>query len=477
MIFDIKEELKKIKLELNVLQRKLNKEGIPVIIMIDGFSAAGTGGVMSQLIFEMDPRHFKVHVFEKETETDLRMPLLWRFWNKFPQKGKISIFDKSYYSHILYDYKADKEYVKDILLTFEELEKMLVDDGFVIMKFFLDISEKEQKKRLKKLKKNKATRFRVSKDDLDQNANFKKVKKHIGKIIDESNFSFSPWRRVDSEDSDKAAYQVLKQVRNTLQSALDRKEKTEKIEIKPYKPKFSLDSIKLYGCVLEEKEYKKRLKALQKEAKKLAYLMYIKRIPTVLVFEGWDAAGKGGAIKRLLKRVDPRGYEVVPIAAPSSYDKNLHYLSRFYRHLPKTGHIALYDRSWYGRVMVERVEGFATEEEWSRAFDEIKSFEKALAHSGALVMKFFVHIDKETQLERFKAREANPLKNYKITDEDWRNREKWDEYRTAISEMIDRTDKKYAPWIIVEGNDKKYARIKVLESFVKGAKKALASNR
>ena len=187
----------------------------------------------------------------------------------------------------------------------------------------------------------------------------------------------------------------------------------------------------------------------------------------VLCFEGWDAAGKGGAIKRLTSHMDPRGYKVCPTPAPNSVEKAHHYMWRFWNNVPKDGHVAIYDRTWYGRVMVERIEGFCTEDDWRRAYKEINDFEAHLIHSGAVVLKFWIDIDKDEQEKRFNERMINPAKQWKITDEDWRNREKWDQYEEAVNEMIAHTSTEAAPWIVVEGNSKYYARIKVLKTVVK----------
>lgn len=477
MNLSIKEKIKNTKTELSILQRKISEKSLPVLIMLDGFSSAGIGDIISELIQEMDPRHFKVHVFHRETETELRKPKLWRFWNKFPAKGKISIFDKSYYSSIFNEYKLDKKLIEREIKNFKDTEKMLIDDGFILFKFFFDLNKKEQKNRLEKLKKSKVTRFRVSDFDIKENQKYDKYKKHFDEIIEKSNFKFSPWIRVDSDNLDKSTYIVLSKIKERLEQALKDTDSNKEYDYKSYDHCLILDNVELNTPLIKENDYNIRLTKLQKKAKTLAYKLYVKKIPTILVFEGWDAAGKGGAIKRLLKKIDPRGYEVVPISAPSTYDKSLHYLSRFYRHIPKTGHITLFDRSWYGRVMVERIEGFAKEHEWKRAFDEINSFENSLSDWGAMVIKYFIHIDKQTQLERFEERQKNPLKQYKITEEDWRNREKWDSYYLAISEMIKKTDKKNAPWVIVEGNDKRYARLKVLENFVNYAEIILSENK
>jgi len=227
------------------------------------------------------------------------------------------------------------------------------------------------------------------------------------------------------------------------------------------------------GLTLTEEEYDKRKDALQIEAQRIAFQLYTKGIPTILVFEGVDAAGKGGAIERLTREMDPRGYEVITTSAPNELEQQYHYLWRFYRNFPKKGDIKIFDRSWYGRVLVERVEGFATEKEWDRAYEEINQMETQLTKFGTLVIKFFLYIDKEEQLKRFKDRENEPDKVYKLTDEDWRNREKWDEYIAAMNEMLDRTSTPQAPWNIVAGMDKKYARINVLETFIEQATKKL----
>ena len=233
-----------------------------------------------------------------------------------------------------------------------------------------------------------------------------------------------------------------------------------------------LDAVDLSKS-LTKSVYKKELVDLQKRMALLHSELYRRRIPVVIGFEGWDAGGKGGAIHRLTKTMDPRGYEVIPTAAPNDIEKAHHYLWRFWNHMPKAGHVAIFDRTWYGRVMVERIEGFCTEDEWRRAYNEINRMEAQLADAGAIVLKFWLHIDKAEQKKRFEERMENPNKQWKITDEDWRNREKWDEYTKAVDEMILRTSTTYAPWIVVEGNDKLYARIKVLRTVVEAIEKRL----
>jgi polyphosphate kinase 2 (PPK2 family) len=217
---------------------------------------------------------------------------------------------------------------------------------------------------------------------------------------------------------------------------------------------------------LSRAAYVRELTARQIQLRELGYQIYLRKRPVVILFEGWDAAGKGGAIKRITEKLDPRGYVVYPIASPQGEDKTRHYLYRFWRRLPERGQIAIFDRSWYGRVMVERVEGFCTGEAWERAYKEINSFERQLQDFGTIVAKFWIHISRDEQLRRFKERKATGYKEWKLTDEDWRNRKKWRLYEQAVEEMLVKTSTRTAPWRLVEGNDKYWARARVLSKLV-----------
>ena len=214
---------------------------------------------------------------------------------------------------------------------------------------------------------------------------------------------------------------------------------------------------------LDKKLYKKKLKVLQYEMLNAQQFLFNNKIGLVLVFEGMDAAGEGGAIKRLTERLDPRGYVVHPISAPQPHELRYHYMHRFWRKLPQHGQLSIFDRSWYGRVLVERLEGFATEAEWKRAYDEINDFERLLTAGSYIVLKFWIHIDKDEQLRRFTERANDPYKSWKLTNEDWRNRERFDEYIAAADEMFSKTDSDVAPWVLIAGNDKYHARMQVLE--------------
>jgi polyphosphate kinase 2 (PPK2 family) len=236
-----------------------------------------------------------------------------------------------------------------------------------------------------------------------------------------------------------------------------------------------LDKVDTTQAIKDKKEYRQRLYSLQVRMRELEFEIFKQRLPVIILYEGWDAGGKGGNIKRVVENLDPRGYSVIPIAAPQGEERTHHYLWRFWKHIPKAGHIAVFDRSWYGRVMVERVEGFCKPDEWKRAFQEINEFESQLVSFGTVLVKFWIHITKEEQLRRFEERGANPFKNYKLTDEDWRNREKWDQYLEAVEEMLLRTSTHYAPWTVIEGNDKYFARVKALETITAAIESGLAN--
>jgi len=226
-----------------------------------------------------------------------------------------------------------------------------------------------------------------------------------------------------------------------------------------------LESLDL-SLSLPRAEYVTELARRQLQLRELGIQVFHQKRPVVLVFEGWDAAGKGGAIKRITEKMDPRGYVVYPISAPQGDEKSRHYLYRFWTRVPEQGQIAIFDRSWYGRVLVERVEGFAKSHEWKRAYKEINSFERQLQDFGAIVVKFWIHISREEQLNRFEERRTTHYKSWKLTDEDWRNREKWPLYEEAVEEMLLKTSTKTAPWHLVEGNDKYWARVKTLGKLV-----------
>ena len=479
---EYKKRMAKLESKIAFLQRELKNLGVPVMIVFEGFGAAGKGTQINRLIQALDPRGFTVYSTDAETKDEKMHPFLWRFWTKTPEKGRIAVFDRSWYRKLLVDRYEKKTSKKEIPIILEEIssfEKQLTDGGTLVMKFFLDISEREQKKRFHKLMEKKATSWRVSDKDLDKNKHFQDYLEMADEMLTKTDSDYAPWTIVEAEDDRYATVKILSTVAATFEDRY-KKEKESKKKEREVDGRF--DKSELNDSVLkkvdlskkmEEKAYEKRLDELQKKLRLLHGKLYAKRIPVVLAFEGWDAGGKGGAIKRLTNALDPRGYTVNPTSSPNDIERAHHYLWRFWTKMPKDGHIAIFDRTWYGRVMVERIEGFCTTQDWQRAYKEINQMEQQLVNHGAVVLKFWLHIDKEEQARRFQDRQDNPEKSWKITDEDWRNREKWDLYEKAVDEMLVRTSTADAPWIIVEGNDKLYARIKVLETVVNALEKRM----
>lgn len=391
-----------------------------------------------------------------------------RFWCDIPQNGEITFFDRGWY------FEYSKENNKQIKI----FERQLRDNGYLVIKIFLHITKEEQKARLDKLLASKNTAWRVSKKDLKENKNYEKNFKKYDEMLEMTNTEYAPWNVVSSMNKTEAMHDILSIIVENIESRLKSKD-SDRIGIRAESMQHELvdmpklKDIDLAICSMEEDEYRKTLKKLQKKLNKLSYKLYKKRIPLIICYEGWDAAGKGGNIKRVASSLDPRDYEVTPIAAPVSYEKNRHFLWRFQKKLPKTGHIVIFDRTWYGRVMVERLEGFCSENAWKRAYNEINEFEAELTDWGAVVVKFWLQIDKDEQLKRFNDRKNTPEKQWKITDEDWRNREKWDKYEVAVNQMIKYTSTKNAPWTIIESNSKYYARIKALETIIAAVEQRL----
>lgn len=468
--------------ELGILQRRLKAAGVPVILLFEGFDAAGKGTQINRLIQSLDPRGFDVYAGKTPTQEELMRPFLWRFWTLTPEKGRIAIFDRSWYRKVLidrFDKATKKKELPEAFQDIKSFEKQLSDDGTVIIKLFLHISKEEQKKRFKKLEESKETAWRVSERDWMRNQEYDRYLQINEEMLEKTDTEYAPWTIIEATDKDYAALKILNCVTDRLAkelAGLEEKSRVKAAEAKETLQDGGIQSGDRYknGVLsgidltkhLSRDVYKERLDKLQRRLEFLHSEIYRLRIPVVLGFEGWDAGGKGGAIKRLTSHLDPRGYQVCPTASPNDIEKKHHYLWRFWNNVPKAGHIAIFDRTWYGRVMVERIEGFCTEDEWKRAYQEINEMEAHMANAGAVVLKFWMQIDKDEQERRFKERMENPQKQWKITDEDWRNREKWDQYEVAVNEMLVRTSTTYAPWIVVEGNDKLYARIKVIQTVV-----------
>lgn len=469
-----KETLEAQQLKLSLLQRECKDADIPVIIVFEGLGAAGKGIQINRLIEALDPRGFRVHTINKENEDEKMHPFLWRFWTKTPEKGRIAIFDRSWYRRVLtdrFDHVVDKSDIATAYTDIKFFEQQLVNDGTVVIKFFLYITKEEQKERFDRLLKNKETAWRVTEDDRKRNKEYSKYLKMNEEMLEETDTEYGPWTIIEAMDKEYASVKIISTVVQRLSYELERRKEVPSFSLATaltQTPQFKVGALSGVDLTktMDKHEYRKSLDKLQKRLELLHSEIYRLRIPVVLAFEGWDAAGKGGAIKRLTSHLDPRGYAVFPTSSPNDIEKKHHYLWRFWNNMPKAGHIAIFDRTWYGRVMVERIEGFCTVEEWKRAYQEINEMEQQLTNAGAVVIKFWMHIDKDEQEERFKQRMETPEKQWKITDEDWRNREKWDAYEEAVDEMLVRTSTTYAPWIVVEANSKYYARVKVLKTVI-----------
>jgi len=477
-----KSELKALEKRLAALQHPIKDLGIPVLIVFEGWSASGKGTSISRILYPLDPRHFSVHTLGKSPEEWIMRPFLFPYWTRIPAKGRISIFDKSWHRLILPVYaermclgsKAKEEFFYDV----NAFEQQLRDNGTIIIKFFLHISQEAQQERFKALEDNPGSAWRVKAHDREQNNNYSYYLKHYDEMIIKTNYKDSQWHIIEADDSKFATIKILSSIVNRVESEIKRLNEIEAIpatsETTPVKyPQAGILSAVNPNMKLKDKDYKECLESLQSRISNMGNTLYKARRSVVIVYEGWDAAGKGGNIKRLTEPLDPRSYDVIPIGAPSAIELDHHYLWRFMNRMPKDGHMAIFDRSWYGRVMVERVENFTPYERCQDAYQEINDMERHLVNHGTIIFKFWLHIDKNEQLQRFEARKNDPTKHYKITDEDWRNREKWEEYENVIDEMLLKTSTICAPWTIVESNDKKYARIKTLEIVVEELEKQL----
>jgi polyphosphate:AMP phosphotransferase len=474
---------------LGELQRSARAAGMPVIIIFEGWEASGKGTLINELILPLDPRGFRVHYVHSSADDNQNeyWPPMRRFWQLTPPRGRIGIFNRSWY-RLAMDRPESLAACADI----SSFERQLSQDGYIIMKFFLHIGKKEQKKRLRKLDRDASSAWRVSEREWRDNERYDDTVRLIDEVIQSTDKSYAPWTLVESHDKRYAAVKILSAVVKGLEKGLEARG-FKKPDAAPAQPEieenvgdggygpdtdsFSLEPSILKNVDLSKRldmdEYEERLPKLQERLRALQYELYRARRSMVIAFEGKDAAGKGGCIKRLTQRLDPRGYQVSPTASPNDWERAHHYLWRFWDAFPKAGHIGIYDRSWYGRVLVERVEGFASEAEWRRAFDEINEMEDQWFRYGTIIVKFWLQIDDAEQLARFEDRRANPEKNWKITDEDWRNREKWPRYEEATEEMMLRTSTTFAPWTIVEANDKLYARCKVLKKAIEAAEDGL----
>lgn len=475
---ELKARLKAAREKLAGQQTLIKEHKLPVLVLVEGWGTAGKGSVIGQMIRNIDPRFFKVAPMDQPTEEEKRKPFLCRYFTKIPEAGKFMFLDSGWMDEVTRNRvhgEMDQKTYEQRIDSIRRFERQLTDNGYLVMKFFCHISEKEQKKRIEDLVEEIDTRWRVSENDKWQNKHYEKCLEVFDRYMEDTNNPSAPWYVIDAKSKKWAELQALEILTQGIEIALQNQSLAVPLlqNVFPLEKVPKLSEIPLENKSLSDEEYKEQLTKLQNHLKELHNRLYRKKVPVVMVYEGWDAAGKGGNIKRITEALDPRGFEVQPIASPEPHEKARHYLWRFWMRLPKTGHIAIFDRSWYGRVMVERLEGFCSENDWKRAYNEMNEFEKELHDWGAVIIKFWVQIDKDTQLARFTDRQNTPEKQWKITDEDWRNREKWDEYEVAVNEMIQKTSTTFAPWHILESVDKKYARIKALKIVIEELEKVL----
>jgi polyphosphate:AMP phosphotransferase len=447
------------------------KAEFAVIVLIAGVDGAGKGETVNVLNEWMDPRHIQTHALGEPTEDERALPPMWRYWHALPPKGKIGIFFGSWYTEPIQSRVHRQTKRSDLTASIDEIvrfERMLTHEGVLLLKLWFHLSKAEQRKRLRALEKDKRTRWRVTKEDWKAFALYDRYRKVSERTLRQTSTAEAPWTVIEGVD---ARYRYMTAGRTLLQALRQRLDTpAERIKTQPPAPiapagdgKRLLESLDL-SAKLPKKRYEEQLEEHQGTLNRLSRDPRFRDRALVVVFEGVDAAGKGGTIRRITAALDARVVRVVPIAAPTEEERAQPYLWRFWRNLPRRGHVTIFDRSWYGRVLVERVEGLAQPAAWTRAYSEINDFEEQLVTSGVVVVKLWLAISKEEQIRRFKAREATRFKRYKITAEDWRNREKWGDYQAAAGEMIDRTSTEIAPWTLVPANDKYCARIKTLET-------------
>ena len=498
-----------LRIEILDLQQRLRAADFPLIIVFGGVDGAGKNQTINLINEWMDPRWIVTRAYSAPSDEERERPEFWRYWRDLPSKGKTGLFLRSWYSAPVLDHAYGRISENEMTRRLDRIvafETALADEGALIIKFWLHLSQDAQKRQLKRLSKDPDQSWRVSEDDWKHFEMYDQFVAAAERMITRTSIGHAPWTIVEGENDHYRELAVLTSIRDAANRHLQRRELALEARERlrhpaaaappPPPPPESDDAVtdpasalpaairRIQPSILDTLDMKRacpkerydaemprltaRLNRLYRQAKALG-------ISTVAVFEGWDAAGKGGAIRRITGALDARDYQVLPIAAPSDEERAQHYLWRFWRHLSRAGRITLFDRSWYGRVLVERVEGFALEEEWRRAYGEINAFEQQLSEHGTVLVKFWLHITPEEQLARFRQRESIPYKRWKLTEEDWRNRHKWGAYESAVNDMIEKTSTGGAPWTLVAANDKRHTRLTVLETLCDRLKTAIAA--
>ena len=484
---DYKAQVPALREELLDVQGRLRDAGqFPVIVLFGGVDGAGKSESVNLLTDWMDPRWMVTRAYGPPSDEERERPEYWRFWRDLPPRGRIGLFLSAWYSRPLVERVQRKLRRAEFGAQLDEIvdfERALTDDGALILKFWMHLDKKSQKARLEKLESDPLTRWRVTRDQWDHWKQYGRFIDAAETIIARTSLGNAPWMIVEGGDERYRSLTVATALRDAIRKRLKGPPERRAMAAKgtarsaaaprqlPASPSRGREASRqtiLSALDMSQRvdpsHYKTSLERLQGRLNALHRRAERRGVSTILVFEGWDAAGKGGAIRRLTAAIDARACQVIPIAAPTEEERAQHYLWRFWRHLARRGRVTIFDRSWYGRLLVERVEGFATEAEWMRAAAEINQFEAQLVAHGMVLVKFWIHITRDEQLRRFRARERLSYKRWKLTDEDWRNRKKWADYELAVNDMIERTSTHDAPWTLVEANDKHFARLKVLET-------------
>jgi len=464
---------------LELQYQLLDRKEFPVLILVNGLDGAGRSETVNLLNEWMDPRHIRTAASGRTTDWERERPEMWRFWQSLPPKGHIGILFGSWYTdpiekRVFGDEK--RSVLERRLERIRHFERMLVAEGALLLKLWFHISRQAQKERLEELSSHKRTAWRVTKDEWKQFKHYQRFVEVAEEALSETSTAEAPWEIIDGADHEFRSLTAGTLLAESMASRLSGKPRP--LSPAPPPPAVPLDGRTLlksfdYTRSFDRDEYKTKLVKLQGRLNMLMRDDRTKQRSLITVFEGMDAAGKGSTIRRITQALDARYYRIIPIAAPTEEERAQPYLWRFWRHVPGRGRVAIFDRSWYGRVLVERVEGFAQEQDWMRGYHEINDFEEQLAESGAIVAKFWLAITPEEQLRRFKEREQTPYKRYKITPEDWRNRKKWPAYERAVNDMVERTSTENAPWTIVASDDKLYSRIEVLKTLCRRIEEAL----
>jgi AMP-polyphosphate phosphotransferase len=484
------QQVPQLRQDLLMAQMELREADFPVIVVFAGVDGAGKSETVNKLYEWMDARWLITRAFGAPSDEERDRPEYWRFWRELPPRGRMALFLSSWYSQPILDQvhgHSGSTQFDEQLERIKRFERTLADDGALILKFWMHLSKDAQKERLRKLEKNPLLHWRISERDWRHWEMYDQFVGAAERTIMKTSTGLAPWKIIEGYDERYRSLTVATVIRDAIRFRLEeaRVQGASNGEVAAHPPGVlapdpaGLPPVTILSRLdmnktLAKAEYDASLKRYQGKLNQLQRTARDRKISTLLVFEGWDAAGKGGCIRRITAALDARDYQVIQIAAPTDEEAAHSYLWRFWRHLPRAGRVTIYDRSWYGRVLVERIEGFARPREWQRAYAEINDFEEQLVQSGIVLVKFWLHITPDEQLRRFQEREQTPYKAWKLTDEDWRNRERWVAYELAVNDVVERTSTRQEPWTLIEANDKRHARIEVLKTICERLEATLA---